>query len=166
MHCPAGLWSSFIRLSTDGLVWNGAMKFRSPALLAAWLLLPATSLVSFEGESTEWRDAVFYEYYWEAAFPQTPTTFGVRTDRYKFIHYHGIWDIDELYDLQNDPDERDNLIDRPEHQGLVKKLRARLYDWLEKTDGMQIPLRREVGGKSDKRGPKATKEFKFHEDSQ
>lgn len=29
-----------------------------------------------------------------------------------------------------------------------------MYDWLETTDGMQIPLRREVGGKSDKRGPK------------
>ena len=68
---------------------------------------------------SHWRDAVFYEYYWEAAFPQTPTTFGVRTDAYKFIHYHGIWDIDELYDMQNDPDEMHNLIDQPEHKQLV-----------------------------------------------
>jgi N-acetylglucosamine-6-sulfatase len=116
-----------------------------------------------QGKATPWRDEVFYEYYWEANFPQTPTTFGVRTDRYKFIHYHGIWDTDELYDLQNDPDEMHNLIDKPEHRTLVAGLRGRLYDWLEKTGGMQIPLRRETGAKSDKRGPKTVKELKFYE---
>jgi N-acetylglucosamine-6-sulfatase len=113
------------------------------------------------GREVPWRDAVFYEYYWEAAFPQTPTTFGVRTDRYKFIHYHGIWDTDELYDVQNDPDERHNLIARPEHEQLVSELKKRLYDWLEKTGGMQIPLRREVGARSDKRGPRQVKEYKY-----
>jgi len=115
-----------------------------------------------EGKDTTWRDAVFYEYYWEAPFPQTPTTFGVRTDRYKFIHYHGIWDIDELYDVQNDPDEMHNLIDQPEYKQLVANLKKRLYDWLDKTGGMQIPLRREVGGRSDKRGPKQVKQYKYY----
>ncbi len=114
------------------------------------------------GKDVPWRDAVFYEYYWEANFPHTPTTFGVRTDRYKFIHYHGVWEPDELYDVQNDPDERHNLIDRPEHKSLINELRNRLYDWLEKTDGMQIPLRREIGGKSDKRGPKQVKQYKYY----
>ena len=61
--------------------------------------------------------------------------------------------------------ERHNLIDVPEHRTLVADLRKRLYDWLEKTDGMQIPLRREVGGKCDKRGPKAASQLKFHEES-
>jgi arylsulfatase A-like enzyme len=119
-----------------------------------------------EGKDTAWRDMVYYEYYWEAPFPQTPTTFGVRTDRWKYIHYHGVWDIDELYDVQNDPDERHNLIDQPQHQDLVKKLRTQLYDWLQKTNGMQIPLRREVGGRSDKRGPKRVKELKYSGESQ
>jgi arylsulfatase A-like enzyme len=113
------------------------------------------------GKETSWRDAVFYEYYWEAPFPQTPTTFGVRTDRWKFIHYHGVWDIDELYDMQNDPDERYNLIERPEHKQLVAGLKKRLFDWLDRTDGMQIPLRRE-GGRSDKRGPKKVKEIRYY----
>jgi N-acetylglucosamine-6-sulfatase len=62
------------------------------------------------GEETEWRDAFLYEYFWERDFPQTPTVLGVRTDRYKLMRYHGIWDRYELYDLQEDPDERDNLI--------------------------------------------------------
>ena len=30
----------------------------------------------------------------------------LRTARYKYIRYHGIWDIDELYDLQADPARR------------------------------------------------------------
>ena len=117
------------------------------------------------GKDVSWRDAVFYEYYWEANFPQTPTTYGVRTDRYKFIHYHGVWATDELYDMQNDPDEMRNLIDRPEHRALIANLRKRMYDWLEATDGMQIPLRRERGGRSDKRGPKNVKEYRFHGES-
>ncbi len=116
-----------------------------------------------EGEEVEWRDAVFYEYYWEAAFPQTPTTYGVRTDRYKFIHYHGIWDTDELYDLQADPDEMHNLIDVPEHQDRIKQMREQLYSWLERTDGMQIPLRREGGFKGNLRGPEKVKEYKYHD---
>ena len=32
------------------------------------------------------------------------------SDRYKYISYNGIWDINELYDLENDPYEMNNLI--------------------------------------------------------
>ncbi len=89
-----------------------------------------------------WKQEVFYEYYWEYDFPQTPTMFGVRTDRYKYIFHHGVWDINELYDLQTDPLEVNNLIRSPQHQQLAKTLRGRLFDWLESTGGMQIPLKR------------------------
>jgi len=105
------------------------------------------------GKEIPWRDAVFYEYYWEWNYPQTPTVHGVRTDRYKYMHYHGIWDIDELYDLQNDPEERYNLIDSPEQQELVKTLNNMVFAWLEETDGMKIPLRRYSGYRGDKRKP-------------
>ncbi len=117
------------------------------------------------GQRVPWRDTIFYEYYWEANYPQTPTTYGVRTDRWKFIHYHGVWDTDELYDLQNDPDERQNLIDAPQHLKLVSSLRKQMYDWLEQTNGMQIPVRREIGFKGDKHGPKRVKEYKYYEKS-
>ncbi len=62
------------------------------------------------GERSAWRDAFLYEYFWERAFPQTPTVLGVRTDRYKFMKYHGVWDRYELFDLAVDPDERVNLL--------------------------------------------------------
>lgn len=95
-----------------------------------------------KGENISWRDKIFYEYYWEYEFPQTPTMHGVRTDRYKSIRYHGIWDTNEFYDLKNDPAETKNLIASPEHQDLIRELNKEIYDWLEDTDGMNIPLKR------------------------
>ncbi len=106
-----------------------------------------------EGKKTKWRDAIFYEYYWERAFPQTPTTFGIRTDKYKYIYYYGIWDTNELYDIQNDPAEMHNLIDKPEYKALVKSFNKRVFDWLEDTDGLQIPLRRDQDYVKGDRGP-------------
>jgi N-acetylglucosamine-6-sulfatase len=106
-----------------------------------------------QGKKIPWRDAAFYEYYWERNFPHTPTTHGVRTNHYKYIHYHGIWDVDELYDLKNDPEEMANLIDSPEHQDLIKQLNSRMFEWLERTDGMLIPLRRDQGFRAIERNP-------------
>jgi len=95
-----------------------------------------------KNEKTDWRERIFYEYYWEHEFPQTPTMHGVRTDQYKYIRYHGIWDTNEFYDLKNDPYEMMNLIASPEHQDIIKQLNHDLYNWLEDTDGMNIPLKR------------------------
>lgn len=63
--------------------------------------------------------AFLYEYYWEHAFPHTPTTFALRGDRFKYIYYHGIWGLNELYNLQNDPNEQHNLINIPAYQSQV-----------------------------------------------
>jgi arylsulfatase A-like enzyme len=128
-------------------------------LAAAGLETPATMdghsmLPLLQGKEVAWRDAVFYEYYWEWNFPQTPTVHGIRTDQYKYMHYHGIWDKDELYDIQNDPDEKKNLIVIPEYQELVKELKERVFQWLEETDGMKIPLRRAQGFQAAERKQK------------
>lgn len=88
-----------------------------------------------------WRKAIFYEYYWERPFPQTPTVHAIRTDRYKFIRYHGIWDLNEFYDLQADPHEAHNLIGHPDHQERIAEMNEQLFDWLETTQGLKIPLK-------------------------
>ncbi|HEX5169045.1 MAG TPA: sulfatase [Cyclobacteriaceae bacterium] len=101
------------------------------------------------GEKTNWRDTICYEYFWERPFPQTPTVYAIRTERYKYIRYHGIWDINEFYDLQNDPNEMHNLIRKPEHQEKIKVLNHSLFKWLEETNGMNMPLREDEGTRSD-----------------
>jgi N-acetylglucosamine-6-sulfatase len=102
-----------------------------------------------KGQNIPWRDKIFYEYYWEQAFPQTPTMFAVRTDRYKYISYNGIWDINELYDLQNDPYEMNNLIRDKNMEAIGLQLRDDLNNWLEQTNGLQIPLKKQEGRKID-----------------
>lgn len=102
------------------------------------------------GKSTVWkRDKVFYEYYWEAAFPQTPTTFAIRTDRYKYIYYNGVWDINELFDLQNDPFEMNNLIRDTSLRATGIRLKTELFNWLKETNGLQIPLKRTIDNRND-----------------
>ncbi len=102
-----------------------------------------------KGQNIAWRSKVFYEYYWEQAFPQTPTTFAVRSDKYKYIFYNGIWDINELYDLENDPYEMNNLIRNKAMDKIGLALRDDLFTWLETTNGLQIPLKKQIGKKID-----------------
>ena len=84
-----------------------------------------------QGQTKGWRTSWYYEYNYEKQFPYTPNVRGVRTDRYKYIHYpHGDGSADrhlaELYDLQADPDETVNLINKPEHAARVAELKNEL----------------------------------------
>ena len=103
-----------------------------------------------KGNAKGWqRDKVFYEYYWEAAFPQTPTMFSVRTDRYKYIYYNGVWDINELFDMQNDPFEMNNLIRDSSYRKIGLQLKDDLFNWLGTTNGLQIPLKKTINNRGD-----------------
>lgn len=97
-------------------------------------------LPALRGEPMPEDDAFLYAYYWEYAFPHTPTVFALRGDRYKYIFYHGVWDLNEFYDLQTDPHEQHNLIHVPAYQEQIRQMRERLWQRLEATGGMQIPL--------------------------
>lgn len=98
-----------------------------------------------EGRQQPWRNALLYEYYWEWNYPQTPTIFAIRDQNYKFIRYHGVWDTDELYDMQSDPQEQHNLIRSAEHQDVLAELRDRMFRMLEDSNGLRIPLQQERG---------------------
>ncbi|MBS0210134.1 MAG: sulfatase-like hydrolase/transferase [Planctomycetes bacterium] len=69
------------------------------------------------GSATKVRDEVFC-YFGEVER-------AVRTERWKLVHYPQL-DRWQLFDLQADPDEINDLIDRPGHAGTVAKLKARL----------------------------------------
>src|SRR4051812_28761134 len=114
-----------------------------------------------QGKQIPWRDSFLYEYYWERNFPQTPTMHALRGDRYKYIRYHGIWDLNELYDLQEDPLETNNLINNPKLAGVVKEMNEKLFTILQSTDGMSMPLWPDRGGVSGQRNPNASKAAEF-----
>lgn len=95
-------------------------------------------LANGEPMTEPWNNEFAYEYFWEYNFPQTPTTFAVRTDKYKLIQYHGVWDREELYDIVNDPQEMTNLADDPALLETKVYLRKRLYALSANTHGEHV----------------------------
>ena len=98
-----------------------------------------------QGRNVPWRDHILYEYHWEWNFPATPTLFAIRTDRWKYIYYHGLWDKDSFHDLQTDPLERHNLISVPSYQEQIAKLKKQMFDELGKSGALQMPVLRPEG---------------------
>lgn len=93
-------------------------------------------LISGKVRPEDWKPQDFiYEYYWEWNFPQTPGTFAIERNRLKYIQYYGIYDIEELYDLSKDPEERRNLIDDPAYLDARIELRKALFEQLADREG-------------------------------
>jgi N-acetylglucosamine-6-sulfatase len=77
------------------------------------------------GNTTGWRESILVEFNtYENPFPHLMEMDyrALRTDRYKYIHWVRYPELDELYDLQNDPFEMKNLA----HDRSAAALRARL----------------------------------------
>ncbi len=80
---------------------------------------------------SDFRDAIYYHYYDFPAFHMVKKQYGVRTNRYKLIHFYDDIDTWELYDLETDPKEAMNQIDNPEYKNIHEKLLVTL-DSLQK----------------------------------
>ena len=64
----------------------------------------------------------------------------VRTPEWKYVH-DPMGDLDELYDLVNDPGELTNVVAEEPHAGVLAALKLRLVDWSTGTeDGKVVPL--------------------------
>ena len=88
-----------------------------------------------KGQTKNWRKSFLYEYFQEKDFlPGIVTMVGVRTERYKYIHYPELKDdIDELYDLKKDPIEMKNLINDSKYAHILKDLKKELDRLIKKT---------------------------------
>ncbi|MFM1944915.1 MAG: hypothetical protein RI897_3897 [Verrucomicrobiota bacterium] len=128
----------------------------APSILELAGANPSAESARFDGRSflpllqgktptTPWRDHILYEYHWEWNFPATPTTLAIRTDRWKYIYYHGLWDLNGLYDLQTDPHERHNLIQVPAFKDQALALQQQLFDELDASGGLTLPIKPPAG---------------------
>ena len=78
-------------------------------------------------QEVEWRESIYYHYYeYPHGWHDVKKHYGVRTGRYKLIHFYNDIDAWELYDLQEDPTEMNNLIENEEYQEIRKELSEEL----------------------------------------
>jgi arylsulfatase A-like enzyme len=84
------------------------------------------------GKTDEWRDALYYTYYEYPSVHMVKRHYGVRTDRYKLMHFY--YDIDEweMYDLENDPSEMQNIYDDPAYADVRKDMHQKLEELRKK----------------------------------
>jgi arylsulfatase A-like enzyme len=73
-----------------------------------------------------WRQDWLYEYYEYPGFENVRPCRGVRTRRYKLIDFFLEPEEFELYDLQTDPDEKNNLYGKAGYEELTAHLKERL----------------------------------------
>jgi arylsulfatase A-like enzyme len=85
------------------------------------------------------RDAVYYHYYEFPYWHHVQPHYGIRTERYKLIHYYYDMDEWELFDLENDPNELNNIYDNSKNKELIIKLKVRLKE-LKKEYKMNVSL--------------------------
>jgi arylsulfatase A-like enzyme len=103
------------------------LDFAETFLEAAGVNIPddmqGRSLVPvLEGKTPEdWRQSLYYHYYEFPGAHSVAKHNGVRTDRYKLIHYYdlGEW---ELFDLQNDPHELKSVYGQLQYAQVQKEL--------------------------------------------
>jgi arylsulfatase A-like enzyme len=120
----------------------------APTLLeAAGITLPndldgVSMLPLLTGKEVDWRDTAYYHYYESPGPHNVPFHEGVRSEKYKLIHYYetGEW---ELFDLTKDPTEMVSQYNNPEYKSVLKdmekrlayqrqKLKAPSHDWVLK----------------------------------
>lgn len=135
MHLPKGLNT---RGDIDEMVQN--IDYAPTFLDLAGVKVPAdmqgvSMMPLLRGEHPkEWRPALYYHFHEYPAEHMVKRHYGVRSDRYKLIHFYNDIDTWELYDLQTDPTEMHNLYGKPEMEKVTRELMMQLQDLQEQYD--------------------------------
>lgn len=91
------------------------------------------------GQVRAWRTSFLYEY-WMDLTDRVPRMLGVRTGEWKLIRYPDIDDIDEMYDLKQDPYEMTNLALLPKYAVKHKQLSEELDRLMKETGYGSKPI--------------------------
>lgn len=90
-------------------------------------------------KSPSWHTSFLIQYNTDTVFPRVNKMGyrAIRTKRWKYIRYHDLKQMDELYDMVHDPYEMQNVIGRPESAEVLPELQSQLERLLkqESTNG-------------------------------
>ena len=75
-----------------------------------------------------WRKGIYYHFYEYPAEHMVKRHYGVRTERYKLMHFYNDINHWELYDLKNDPHEMHNLYGQKGMEKVAAKMIKQLHD--------------------------------------
>lgn len=89
-----------------------------------------------EGRPIEWRNQVVAECDLYRRYGQSGGVYGrmLRTVRYKYVAYSAGKIREQLFDMQNDPGEMNNLVVDPAFASILQDHRNRLADWIKETN--------------------------------
>lgn len=73
-----------------------------------------------------WRNELYYHYYEYPSVHMVPRHYGIRTERYKLMHFYQFGNEWEFYDLEKDPDEQHNLYHEKSAQAAIEATRKQL----------------------------------------
>jgi arylsulfatase A-like enzyme len=87
----------------------------------------------FAKNKAKGRDVIYYHYYENGEHAVSPH-FGIKTKRYKLIRFYTRVNNWELYDLQTDPHEMNNIYGEKGYENLTRQLKATLNQQIDKFD--------------------------------
>ncbi len=92
-----------------------------------------------KGNGSPRPSGIYYHYYENGEHAVSPH-FGIKTNRYKLIRFYDKVESWELFDLEKDPEELNNIYRKPAAQALVKSLKAQLLVLIKKYDDKEAEL--------------------------
>ncbi|HUS40871.1 MAG TPA: sulfatase [Pirellulales bacterium] len=124
-------WPGVVEPGSENSDLTSNLDFAQTFLQMAGVQQPAdmqgASLVPVLKGNTpdDWRTSVYYHYYEYPSVHMVRRHYGVRTDRYKLIHFYGL-DEWEFYDLEKDPEELQNAYSDPANAEMIGTLKMEL----------------------------------------
>lgn len=117
--------------TSDALVQN--IDFGPTILDMAGIATPKdmhgkSMLPVLKGDNKKFRDALYYHFHEFPGEHAVRRHYGIKTDRYKLIHFYNDIDEWELYDIKTDPTEMHNIYGKPGTEKLTRKLKKQLAD--------------------------------------